>query len=368
VHAAAEHEAWLGYLRSAALAIVTLTVTEAGYARGADGGLDVTRDDIQADVAVLREEPGSPVRTPLGRLVAGLLARRDAQVGPITVVPCDNLPENGAVASRVVGDLADLVDPTLRDWIDDRVSWITTMVDRITPRTTPADRETVRSATGVADAAPVVTEPFSEWVLSGDFVAGSPGWEEVGARLVADIAPFEERKLWLLNGGHSLLAYAGSMRGHETVAEAVTDPTCRGWLEQWWTEASRHLSLPEEEVSVYRAALLERFANPGIRHLLAQIAADGSQKLPVRILPTLRQQLDSGVVPTGGARVLAAWMCHLRGRGAPIADPAAAELVGLASGPLPDAVRQVLSFLDRRLGQDERVVDAVLGHVPELCP
>lgn len=127
-----------------------------------------------------------------------------------------------------------------------------------------------------------------------------------GARFVDDIAPFEQRKLWLLNGGHSLLAYAGSARGHETIAEAVTDPKCRAWLQDWWVEASRHLTLPAEEVAAYRDALLDRFGNPRIRHLLAQIAADGSQKLPVRILPTVRRERAQGSVPAGALRVVAA--------------------------------------------------------------
>lgn len=127
-----------------------------------------------------------------------------------------------------------------------------------------------------------------------------------GARFVDDIAPFEQRKLWLLNGGHSLLAYAGSARGHETIAEAVTDPKCRAWLQDWWVEASRHLTLPAEEVAAYRDALFDRFGNPRIRHLLAQIAADGSQKLPVRILPTVRRERAQGSVPAGALRVVAA--------------------------------------------------------------
>ena len=131
----------------------------------------------------------------------------------------------------------------------------------------------------------MLTEPFSEWVLAGEFPGGRPAWEAAGARVVDDVEPFEQRKLWLLNGSHSLLAYAGHVRGHETVAEAIADPVVRGWVEQWWDEAAAHLTLPPSDVAAYREALLERFANPRIRHLLAQIAADGSQKIPVRILP-----------------------------------------------------------------------------------
>lgn len=366
VHAASEHEAWLGYLRSPDLALVTLTVTEAGYARGADGSLDVARPDVADDITVLSADPLAVVDTVPARLVAGLLARRAAGSGPVSIVPCDNLPDNGAVAARVVRGFADAVDPTLASWIDANVSFVTTMVDRITPRPTDDVERAVLAATGCEDAAPVVTEPFSEWVLAGEFLAGHPGWDAAGARIVDDVTPFEQRKLWLLNGAHSLLAYAGSIRGHETVAEAIGDPVCRAWVEEWWDESSRYLTLPPDEVAAYRAALLERFTNPRMRHLLAQIATDGSLKLPVRIVPTLRGVRSAGRMPAGAVRILAAWVCHLRGAGAPAADPAATVLVPLAAGPLPDAVPAVLHHLDRALASDAGLVAAVITSAHDL--
>jgi len=195
---------------------------------------------------------------------------------------------------------------------------VTTMVDRITPRVTPEDVRAVASRTGWQDAVPVVTEPFTEWVLSGDFPAGRPAWDAAGARFVADVVPHETRKLLLLNGGHSLLAYAGSARGHDTIAGAVADPVCLAWLHQWWDEAVRHVPLPAAELSDYRAALLSRFTNPRIRHTLAQIASDGSQKVPIRVLPVLRAERAAGRMPPGAVRVLAAWIGHLRGAGAPV--------------------------------------------------
>ena len=164
-------------------------------------------------------------------------------------------------------------------------------------------------------------------MLSGDFPGGRPRWEPPGATFADNIEPYEQRKLWLLNGAHSLMAYAGSARGHETVAEAVVDDTCRAWMQQWWAEASRHLDLPAEVVDAYRDALLDRFANPRMRHRLAQIAADGSQKLPVRVLPVLRAERAAGRLPGGAARVLAAWICHLRGLGVPVDDVRADQMV-----------------------------------------
>jgi len=355
-HPAAQHDAWLGCFRRPEVCGVTITVTEAGYLRCPDGGLDRDDDGVRADAETLRGDPGAPVHTAPGRLLAGLAARRGADAGPLALIPCDNLPENGAVAARVVSDMAELVEPGLRAWIEESVGVVTTMVDRITPRTTPEDIATV----GGADRCPVVTEPFTEWVLTGAFPSGRPRWEEAGATFTDDIAPFEARKLWLLNGGHSLLAYAGSARGHATVAEAVADDTCRAWLEAWWAEASAHLSQPEAELAAYRAALLERFANPRMRHLLAQIAADGSQKLPIRILPVLRAERSAGRMPGGAVRVLAAWIRHLRDAGAPVADPRADALAALAAGPLAEAVRRILEDLDPALAADDELVAAVL--------
>jgi len=358
-HPGPDTQAWLGYLADPDVRIVTLTVTEVGYVRGTDGGLNTDHHEIQRDLAALRRDPRAAVRTTPARLVAGLAARRTADAGPLAVVSCDNLPENGAAAARVVTDFAALLEPDLADWITGNVSFVTTMVDRITPATTRDDIDAAAALTGRTDAAPVVTEPFTEWVLSGEFPHGRPAWEDAGARFVDDITPFEERKLWLLNGAHSLLAYTGSARGHQTIAEAVADPVCRDWMMQWWTEASDHLTLPAQDVADYRDALLERFANPRIRHLLTQIAADGSQKLPVRILPTLRKERAQDRLPLGALRAIAAWVNHLRGAGAPVKDAAAEQVVALAAGPLEDAVPAVIGFLDADLAADGALVAAV---------
>ncbi len=359
-------QAWRAYFADPQVALVTITVTEAGYLRGGDGGLDMSAPDVAKDVAALKGSSAAPVSTAPAKLVAGLLARRASGGGAIAVVPCDNLMHNGALVERVVTDMAAAVDPSLLGFISEQVSFVTTMVDRITPRTTDPDRRQVRQETGVDDAAPVVTEPFSEWVLSGVFPAGRPAWEKVGATITDDVAPYEQRKLWLLNGAHSLLAYAGSARGHETVAEAINDLQLRDWVEQWWAVASPYLSQPKQEVAQYRSALLQRFSNPRMRHLLAQIAADGSQKLPVRILPTLVAEREAGRLPEAATRVLAAWVAHLRGAGAPVQDPRAGELKSAADGPLPEAVRSVLGLLAPQLATDDAVVDAVARQVPDI--
>jgi fructuronate reductase len=364
-HAAADHAAWLGYFRSPDLAAVTITVTEAGYLRGPDGGLDRNNPAVQADLEALRADMSSAVRTAPARLVAGLVARHHAEAGPIALVPCDNEAGNGATVARVVQDFAELLDPRLAESLRATMSVVTTMVDRITPRATPADLGAVEAATGFTDRCPVVTEPFSEWVLSGDFPAGRPEWDQVGATFTEDVTPYEHRKLWLLNGGHSLLAYAGSIRGHHTVADAVADDICRSWLDEWWSEASAPLD-PGLDLVAYRSALLERFANARLRHRLDQIAADGSYKLPIRVLPVLRIERSNGRTPRGATRILAAWICHLRGAGATVTDPRAEIVVPLAAGALHDAVPRVLESLDPALAADAAVVQVVIDQCGEL--
>lgn len=365
VHPARDHARWLDHACGPALSIVGLTVTEAGYRRDAEGALATGDPEVAADVAALRGDLTVPVATVPARLLAGLVARDRAGLGPVAVMPCDNLPGNGALTRRLLRDLAAMVDSRLVDVVD-ATSFVTTMVDRITPGTTDDDRELVARRTGWWDAAPVTTEPFSEWVVSGHFPAGRPSWDGVGATFTDDVGPFEQRKLWMLNGAHTLLAYAGSALGHGTVADAVADPVCRGWVEEWWDEAVRHLVLPAEEVGRYRDALVARFRNPRIRHLLAQIAADGSQKIPVRILPVLRAEREAGRLPSGALRAVAAWICHLRGLGAPVNDRGGQAVRAAAAGPVEEAVRGVLRLLDPALCADDAVVGAVVVAVGDL--
>ena len=359
VHPATDHDQYLDYLRLPGVSVVTITVTEAGYPRGADGRLSVT-DAVAADIGALRRDPATPVHTLPAKLVAGLLARRAAGAGPLTILSCDNLPDNGGVTRTVVVDLAVEVDPSLVAWVEANIDFASSMVDRITPASTDEDREMVAAAQGYVDAAPVPTEPFSEWVISGTFPAGRPTWEVAGAQIVADVAPFEQRKLWLLNGSHSLLAYAGSARGHESIDQAIADPHCRHWVELFWDEAQQHLTLSGPEVTDYRQALLTRFTNPRIQHRLAQIAADGSTKLAVRILPALRAERAAGRLPVGCATALAAWVLHLRGDVAPVKDSDAERFVAAAeTADVAEAVTAVLALLDQDLVRDTELVGAI---------
>jgi fructuronate reductase len=302
-----------------------------------------------------------------GRLVAGLAARRRALGGPITIVPCDNLVSNGDATRAVVLDMCQAVDHGLTGWIAESVAFASTVVDRITPATTAGDLASAERATGREDGCAVVAEPFSEWVLCGDFPAGRPAWESAGARLVSDERPFARRKLYLLNGGHSLLAYAGSALGHLTVASATSDPRCRAWLEGWWDDVTPILGLPDDEVAGYRLALLARWSNARIAHTLTVIARDGSQKLVQRVIPVVHHYLDAGEPPPlGVGQIVGAWLAHLRGAGAPISDPRAAELIPLASGERSEAARAVLEALEPGLGAYGDLVRQVAATCQEL--
>ncbi|HEY4153152.1 MAG TPA: mannitol dehydrogenase family protein [Pseudolysinimonas sp.] len=244
-------------------AIVTVTITEGGYQVGAD-----------ADPVALR------------RLAAGLAARRAANAGPIALVSCDNLPGNGDALRHALL----MLDPAA----DDNVSFVSTSVDRITPRLTADELGGLRTASGWDDAAPVVTEPFSDWVLEGAFPAGRPGWDAAGARFVDDVEPFERRKLWLLNGAHTILAASGPGRGHETVAAAFADTYCHDLVIGFWDEAARHLTSAGLDIPNYLEQLQSRFANPRIAHRLSDIADQAPAKVGVRLLPVLRAELAAG--------------------------------------------------------------------------
>lgn len=304
----------LELFETAAIALVTTTVTEAGYRLLPDGAPDPGDDELTADLTMLRTatSTGASLRgltptTMLGRLLTGLEARRRQDLPPLAVVPCDNVPANGRYVQTGVLQAADTVSGELRDWTATHLSFVSTSVDRITPRVTSEDRDQLNAGLVWVDAAPIVTEPFHDWVLSGTFPAGRPGWEESGARYVEDIEPWERRKLWLLNGAHTLLSFAGLLVGHRTVADAIADPWLHCAVEQLWDDASRQLPA-YLDLPAYRAALSERFFNARIEHQLTQIAEDGTHKLRLRIVPVCVAELDAGRLPAGGAFAVAAWI------------------------------------------------------------
>lgn len=349
-------------LASPGTAVVTLTITEAAYRLGPDGTLDTSASDVEADLALLASGARNPA-TPLGRLVAGLAARREAGAGPLAVVCCDNLANNGTVARNAVLGMAAAWDAGLAAWIAANASFVSTSVDRITPRTTDEDIAAVRASCGYVDASPVVAEPFANWVLSGDFPAGRPRWEDSGAVFVDEIEPYENRKLWLLNGAHSLMAYAGQLRGHATVAQALADPLCRDAVEKFWDEAETNLSgasagTADLEIPAYREALLARFGNARIAHHLAQIAMDGTTKLRMRAVPVLQAERAAGRSGSAAALMIAAWMDYAASV-AQVQDPQADGVAAANALSGPDRVRALLELIDPALAVDAGVVELV---------
>ena len=308
--------------------IVSLTITEKGYCRAANGGLDPAHPNISYDLT----HPHTPRSAP-GVVIEALRRRRDAGLPAFTVLCCDNLPANGRTVHGVLRDLASLHDPALARWVEDTVRCPSTMVDRIVPATTDTDRASIATSLGLIDAWPVVTEPFSQWVIEDSFGAGRPDWDASGANFVADVAPFELAKLRMLNGAHSALAYLGYLAGCATVAETMAMPGfCEYARGLMLDEAAPTLrAVPGLDLTAYADSLLERFRNPALHHRTWQIAMDGSQKLPQRLLGTVQDRLATGAPFGRLALAVAAWMRFVggvdeRGRSIDVQDPMAAVL------------------------------------------
>ena len=367
-HSGLDTEQWLADLTDPDVSTLTLTITEAGYRRDPSGGLDLADPEIVADLTTARQNhrAAAAILTAPVRIAYGLLARARADAGPLNVISCDNLPDNGSITRRVVLAAVEQVAPDLLTEVDARTAFISSMVDRITPRATDADRQIADALTGFADRTPVVTEPFSEWVITDRCMAATPDWASAGATLVDDVEPFEQRKLWLLNAGHSLLAYLGGLRGHQTIADAVSDPIVRVELESLWDAATPEIALPADDLARYRSALLGRFDNRRIEHRLEQIAMDGSQKVPVRLGPLLRLRLERGDAPSPGQlSLLAGWLLHLRGTGVAVHDPGAEAWRGSLTADLTSASRIMLRHIAPDLADGE-LVASVADRAREL--
>ncbi len=325
-----------------AIKLVTLTVTEKGYCHTpATGRLDRGHPGIVHDLA----NPDAPETAP-GFIVAALAKRKAAGTGPLTVMSCDNLPENGHTLRAVIIEFAQNVDPDLAAWIAAEVAFPSTMVDRIVPATTDADIARVAELTGFHDASPVMHEPFGQWVIERSFAGPMPDLAAAGAQLVEDVRPYELMKLRCLNGAHSSLAYLGYLAGHETIGDTVAAPAFRDFVETLWSREiiGSFAPPPGADVSAYCAALLQRFSNPAIRHRTWQIAMDGSQKLPQRLLGTVADNLAKDRPITCLVTAIAAWMRYvsaidLAGNAIDVRDPMAARLADVQTGIGPASDR-----------------------------
>jgi fructuronate reductase len=331
--------------------VVTLTITEKGYCLDPDSGeLALRHPDIRYDI----EHPDEP-RSAIGYLAAGLRARMRSSVRPPTILSCDNLPSNGVRLGSAVRRFAHEQDPALGSWISDNVTFPMTMIDRIVPATTDADIAQNAKACGLRDEAYVKTEPFRQWVIEDAFCNGRPGWESGGALFVGDVAPFEAAKLRLLNGPHSAIAYLGYLAGYHYVHEAMRDATFAAFVRRMMTDDIAPVAPEPREMNhdLYIRELLQRFANPALQHRTWQIAMDGSQKLPQRILSTVRAQLARGGPIASLGLVVAAWIRYTLGRdeqGKPIEvkDPLAPKFAVIAAGGLNNPAEIAGRFLSIR--------------------
>ena len=327
IDATTGRDALLAAMADPRVRIVSLTITEKGYCHDpATGELDLRHPDIANDLA----HPAEPVSAP-GFIVEALARRFAAGVPAFTVLCCDNLPSNGETAARVVTGLAALRDAGLAGRIRREVAFPSTMVDRIVPATTDADRDLVLDKTGVWDAWPVVTEPFTQWVVEDRFSNSRPPLESAGVQFVSDVRPFELMKLRMLNGSHSTLAYLGYLAGHEFVSDAVADTDFRRLVHGLMTdEVIPTLPADLGDLAAYRDALIVRLANPALRHRTWQIAMDGSQKLPQRLLGTIHDRLSRNEPIVRAALGVAAWMRYVtgideRGEAIDVRDPLASR-------------------------------------------
>ena len=292
--------------------VASFTVTEKGYARAADGALDLT----------LAEASFYPL------LAEGLALRRDAGLQGLTLLSCDNLTDNGRQLERLMREWLAFRAPDLVEWFDNECACPNTMVDRIVPATTAADIDGLEARLGLRDEGAVFAEPFSQWVIEDRFAGPRPAWDKVGAELVSDVAPYETAKLRMLNGAHSALAYLGLERGHEFVHQAIGDPELRALVERLMRQeaAPSFVAAPGQDLDGYADALLARFADPALNHRLVQIAMDGSQKIPQRWLETLAFHQRRGARCPAILEALAAWLRHVRGDVRPVDDPLAERL------------------------------------------
>lgn len=314
--ASEERQRLVSILASAGTHIVSFTITEKGYCRAANGALDFALTDSRSVYSYLAE---------------AFARRREMGLAGLTLLSCDNLAANGVQLHRLMGQYLDANAPDLRAWFDEQCACPSTMIDRIVPATTDTDRAEVETLLGVQDAAAVVTEPFTQWVIEDKFAGPRPAWEKHGAQITSNVTAFETAKLRMLNGAHSALAYLGLQRGHEFVHEAMGDPELASSINRLMRDEAAPSLIPADgqDLSHYADELIERFKNPALKHKLIQIAMDGSQKIPQRWLETLAYHQQAGRQCPAILEALAAWITHIRGDGHDVDDPMRDYLQGL---------------------------------------
>lgn len=357
-------EAVLEKMASADIRIVSLTITEGGYYLDPETGeSNLDHPDIVHDL----EQPAQPVGA-FGYLAEALDRRRQRGLKPFTVMSCDNVQGNGDVTKRMLLAFAGRRDPSLRDWIAENAAFPNSMVDRITPATTDADRAAIREMYGIDDAWPVVTEPFRQWVIEDAFCDGRPLWERVGVQMTSDVHPYETMKIRLLNASHSAMGYLGFLAGFEHIHEVMADDLFRKFVIDFMDEEVTPIleEVPGIDLATYKKALVERFSNPAIKDQVSRICMDGSAKIPKFILPTIREQLQRGGPTKRASLAIASWCRAMVGtddQGAKIEvlDPMAGVLSerARAGGRNPEKFLDVRKIFGEDLPQSRVFVEQV---------
>jgi fructuronate reductase len=332
-------------LADPAVMLITATVTEKGYCLSSSGGLDFAHAEIVHDLA----HPSAP-RSLIGHLYAGLARRHALGHGPPNIVSCDNLTDNGPRLRRGLVEFAGKHDADVARWIENEIAFPRTMVDSIAPATDAALRDRIAEQLGTLDRWPVQREAFTQWVIEDCMRGPQPDWAALGVTITSDVAGFERAKLRLLNGAHSSLAYLGSLAGYETVAQAMRDPQLAAFVRSLMVEdiAPSVVAPRGFDVADYIESVLRRFRNPALRHLLSQIAWDGSQKLPFRIFGTLQDAIQARRPLARLCMPIAAWFHFIRRKallGERAVDPQAEQLFAIGTACSGEAAHDVRAFL-----------------------
>lgn len=342
-----QREEVMAQLTASTTHIISLTVTEKGYCLNGKGQLDVAHSDIQYDLA----HPQAP-RSAIGLIVAALSIRQQKGANQLTIISCDNLADNGAKLGRAVIAFAAQNNPVLAQWIEHNICFPNTMVDSITPASNDDLRERVANAIQLKDNWPIQREAFTQWVIEDNFSGPRPAWDKVGVTFTDDVSGYEKAKLRLLNGSHSTLAYLGLRCGKETVHQAISEPNLFKLVKSMLVdEVKASFKAPSElDVDAYINAILKRYGNSHIRHLLSQIAWDGSQKLPFRLLDSIKDNLAQGHSIKLMCCGIAAWLQFLvtaAKTNFSIVDPLADKLISTAaycSGNVKEDVTRLLAI------------------------
>lgn len=352
--------------------VVTLTITEKGYCHTVAGELDSTNPSIIHDL----QNPEQPQSAP-GLLALALKRRMQTNAGPITLLSCDNLSSNGEVLHNVVTTMMQQQDSTTLEWLAENVSFPSSMVDRIVPQTKASDIDQLEQEAGYLDSGLVVCEPFSQWIIEDNFAGQKPAWDIGGAEFVAEVAPYEHTKLRFLNAAHSALAYLGLLAGYSYIHQVMADPTFASFARQLMDVEIEPVVVGPNglDLEAYKNSILTRFANAAVPYKTAQVASDGSQKLPQRIFPTIQQQLSKGNPTPGLCLVIAGWLhCltsqHSADSSMNISDPQAQPLVAIASvNPQPQdlvsTIAETTSYFGG-LGQSAEFLQSVADSISDL--